>query len=390
MHRSRSSEAVASAVTAALRLRRRLVDLDRRHRDALVARFARPTAYLTAGVLAFALATLAPRPSDRPLRVAASARRPLVTTTSAAPSTTPAAAPAPLPDAAPVAPATVDPPSPSPVRSVERVRLPEGKGMWIWQPKQVEGGDVGAIVQRAVAADLTHLYVRTGSSVDGFTNAAFLDALLGPAHAAGITVYGWDFPYLVDPAADVARAMQAITYTTPDGQRLDGFSADIETPFEGVSLTADSAAAYTNGLRAAAGPDELLIATVPRPSDVVTPIYPYAEVIGPFDVVAPMVYWLNREPDTDAAEALDFLAQFGKPIAPIGQAYDGGPEGGRPGPPTPDEIERFCRAAAAHGAIGASFWSWQHADPSVWDAITASPEFQDPRLIELSGKLQRP
>ena len=35
-------------------------------------------------------------------------------------------------------------------------------------PDQAEGGDVNAIVARARATGLTHLYVRTGSSVDGF------------------------------------------------------------------------------------------------------------------------------------------------------------------------------------------------------------------------------
>jgi hypothetical protein len=199
--------------------------------------------------------------------------------------------------------------------------------------------------------------------------------LLPAAHAAGLRVYGWDFPYFRDVAADVERAVSAIRYTTPDGQRIDGFSPDIETNSEGVSLSAANAGAYAAALRAAVGPGVPLIATVPRPSALMQAIYPYAEVLGPFDAVAPMVYWLNRQPDTDVAGALDFLATFGKPVVPIGQAYDGGLEGGRPGPPTPDEIQRFITTAAAHGAVGVSFWSWQHADQSVWQTIAAATQF---------------
>src|SRR5438105_1414815 len=77
-----------------------------------------------------------------------------------------------------------------------RGALPVGKGMWIWQPEHTENGDVAAIVTRATTVGLTHLFVRTGSTFDGFYAQRFLDQLLPPAHAAGIRVYGWDVPYL--------------------------------------------------------------------------------------------------------------------------------------------------------------------------------------------------
>ena len=35
----------------------------------------------------------------------------------------------------------------------------------------------------------------------------------------------------------------AITYTTPDGHRVDGFSADIETRAQGVNVAPDTARA---------------------------------------------------------------------------------------------------------------------------------------------------
>jgi hypothetical protein len=182
----------------------------------------------------------------------------------------------------------------------------------------------------------------------------------------------------MDVGSDIGRAVAAITYVTPSGQRLDGFSPDIETGSEGVWLTPESAVAYGTGLRAAVGAAYPLIATVPNPTDFMVERYPYAEVTAPFDAIAPMVYWLNREPDTDVATALDRLVPLGKPVLPIGQAYDGGPEGGRPGPPTPDELARFFAAAAQHGAAGVSFWSWQHATQETWDAIATAPQFTLP------------
>ena len=246
--------------------------------------------------------------------------------------------------------------------------------MWIWLPQDVEGGDPNAIVARAQATGLTHLYVRTGSSVDGFNGADFLDALLPVAHAAGLRIIGWDFPYFDNVDDDIARAIEAMRYTTPTGDRIDGFSADIETPAERVNLTPENVVYYAAAIRFEGGDDYPLIATVPRPSNARQADYPYPEVMQWFSAVAPMVYWINQPPDEEAAQAVDYLAAFGKPVLPIGQAYDGGLEGGPPGTPTGDEITAFIDSASAHGAAAVSFWSWQHASDEMWGAIAAAPE----------------
>jgi len=246
--------------------------------------------------------------------------------------------------------------------------LPTGKGMWMWQPGQSDGGNVEAMIARARHAGLTHIYVRTGSETDGFYSGDFLNRILPAAHQAGIRVYGWDFPHLVDPGVDVHRALAAITFTTPEGHRIDGFSADIETPAEGTNINPEVATAYGQALRAAVGPDYTLIATVPRPSPS-RGSFPYAEVVAQFDAVAPMVYWLNRQPDADVDQAIRDLAPLGKPVFPVGQAYDGAPEGGRPGVPPPAELNRFMQAAHDNGAAGVSFWSWQAADQAAWDTV---------------------
>ncbi len=255
--------------------------------------------------------------------------------------------------------------------------LPYGKGMWIWQPEKTEGNDAQAIVARSVDLGLTHLYVRTGSSWDGFYAGAFLDRILPVAHAAGIRVYGWDFPRLISTTDDVARAAAAVAYRTPGGHHIDGFAADIETADEGTHVSTEAATEYGDGLRQAVGPAVPLVAVVPRPSAHTAEIsYPYAQVIARFDAVAPMVYWLNREPGSDVAGALSDLRGFDKPVFPVGQAYDGGPEGGRPGVPPPAELLRFFEVSYDQGAEGVSFWSWQEADQQAFDTIRDAPEFR--------------
>jgi len=63
---------------------------------------------------------------------------------------------------------------------------------------------------------------------------------------------------------------------------------------------------------------------------------------------------------------------------PVGQAYDGGPEGGRPGVPPPAELERFMQVSSDYGAPAVSFWSWQAADQPAWDTIRAAGLFTLP------------
>lgn len=276
---------------------------------------------------------------------------------------------------------------PEPITPASPRALPLGTGMWMWQPEKVEGGNATAIVAKAKAVGLDHIYVRTGSSNMGFYAQDLLDDLLPKAHAAGIRIYGWDFPYLRDVGIDAARAMEAITYTTPSGHRIDGFAPDIETRSEGTNLSAAGAQAYSGLLRRSVGWDYPLIAVVPRPSATMQTRFPYDAMLGPYDAVAPMTYWLNRQPDSDVINDVTFLSRFGKPVIPIGQAYDGRPEGGRPGPPPPGEIRRFMAAAEASGAAGVSFWSWQHASPEIWRTIADSPEF---RWESRSPELLRP
>lgn len=265
----------------------------------------------------------------------------------------------------------------SPAPPNVRGAIPTGKGMWIYQPQAAEGGNPRAIISRALAVGLTHIYVRTGSSKGGFHAAEFLNALLPMAHSHGIRVYGWDFPYLDDPSADVVRALQAIKHGTPDGHRIDGFAADIELRSMGVNITPFTAAAYGASLRHEVGEGYPLVAVVPRPSPALVG-YPYESIVKDFDAIAPMIYWMQTDPLHAVNLAFDRLGNLGKPIIPIGQAYDGFAEGGPAGVPSPEQIQRFMEASAARGATGVSFWSWQHANDSAWSMIRNTAMFSLP------------
>jgi hypothetical protein len=222
-----------------------------------------------------------------------------------------------------------------------------------------------------MATGLRQVWVRMGSSFDGFYGAPFLNALVPAMHQVGIAVIGWGFPYLYDPVADVAWTNQALTWRAPNGDRLDGWSADIETASEGTALSAKRTATYLGLVRPLMG-GRPLIATVYPPNDYWLANYPYQAMVPYIDAFAPMMYWNCAEPGAQALMALQRLASLAT-VHLIGQAFDMGPDGGRDGSPSPAEIARFLDVARRGGATGASFWSWQHMTAPEWAALSDYP-----------------
>jgi hypothetical protein len=262
----------------------------------------------------------------------------------------------------PLPPSPTGPTTPPPVPAVAESAIPlvgapgarkvdlsavSGKGIWI---TDFPGDKVDArsIVALASADDLQQLFIRTGSSYNGYYGARLLRALVPLAHAAGVDVIAWDFPTMSNPAVDAARAGAAIR----DG--ADGFDADIETGAEGTFDTARRVAYYLSLVRVAIG-DHPLVATVPRPIPGLDRHYPYLAEAPFVDVFAPMVYWSCNEPGTATADAMGPLEKL-RPVAPIGQDYDMASEGGRHGLPSEQEIWRFLDVARKRGAIGASLY----------------------------------
>lgn len=239
-----------------------------------------------------------------------------------------------------------------------------GKGIWVTLFPS-EAVNVGALVATARASGLHQLWVRTGSTHDGYYGGPLLAALVPRAHAAGIAVIAWDFPTLTNPAADALRARDAVR------SGADGFSPDIETAAEGTYLTARRVAYYLATVRADVGSTPV-VATVPRPLAGHVSTYPYAAEAPFVDVFAPMVYWSCTEPGVALTAAMTPLERL-RPVAPIGQDYDMASEGGRHGLPTAQEIWRFLDVARLHGAIGASLYDLEAGGPAALLALQRYP-----------------
>ena len=275
----------------------------------------------------------------------------------------PAAAPRPRAKAA----------KPMPVVAAKPVErwLPTGTGMWLHDWRKSEGGHAQAVVARAQRAGLTHLFVQTGSSKKGWIGQPVLSQLLPATKGTDLKVIAWDFPKLLDPEDDARRLAKAAWWRRPGVPMVAAVAPDIETRAEGTYATPSSIERYYRTLRRALPARVAILATVPWPSEKRIRSYPYTRTALHADAFIPMAYWYNRSPSRVTATSMRVLKQFGKPVFPVGQGYDGRLDAPylKPDPAPGRSVDAFVFAAHYSGATSISLWSWQTTGPQQWSAL---------------------
>lgn len=248
--------------------------------------------------------------------------------------------------------------------------IPTGTGIWLYEWRQSNHGDAQSIVRRARAAQLSTLYLRTGSSWDGFNGGAHLRKLLGATHGTGIRVVAWDFPRLRRPEHDAHRLAAAARIRTARGDHVAAVAPDIETPAEGTFNAAWRVRDYLRELRRDLPADVSILTAVPWPSRYRIADYPYATVAARSDVLVPMAYWYNNRPTDVTARSIRYLSRFHRPVQPVGQGYDGRLDvPGLRHNNLSRQVPAFFWTAHRHGARAVSLWSWQAAPPVAWKAL---------------------
>ena len=250
--------------------------------------------------------------------------------------------------------------------------LPSGTGMWLYEWKKSNGGKAAAVVARARATGLTHLFVRTGSSRDGFTGRPMLHALLPATAHTDIRVIAWDFPELKRPMKDAWRLAEAAwTDRRTQGPHVAAVAPDIETPAEGTSTSSRRVSIYLSTLRRLLPSNVSILTTVPWPSSTRVGRYPYGAVAARSDALLPMAYWYDNSPIEVTATSMSFLRRYHRPVQPVGQGYDGKLD-------VPSlrhnnlrrQMPMFFVTARRLGASAVSIWSWQAAPPVAWDYLS--------------------
>jgi hypothetical protein len=249
-----------------------------------------------------------------------------------------------------------------------------GKGFWTtnYLPRHT---DIPTLIAALKALGVTHIYPRVAETSYGFFDQSTLDRLLPAAHAAGIKVLAWVYPYLRNVADDLKMTQAVVDYRTPSGDKVDGIGADVEE-----TTDAPAVFAYGQVLRQMVGSQFPLVITTYNPRARAS--YPFPEAAASFNVIAPQDYWHNTPTGTfDAKSARALLtlsvtgirAELGGKAFPIeenGQMYDMftyGPPGGTE--PSGAEIAGDLQAAKDLGLVGASFFDPRCASPDEMAAL---------------------
>jgi hypothetical protein len=220
------------------------------------------------------------------------------------------------------------------------------------------------------------LYLQTGNyrqSVDVVRRRAqgrFIEA----AHAAGLQVVAWYLPSFANLRQDERRALAAIHFQSPSGERFDGFALDIEaTTVRPISLRNRRLLQVSTWLRSAVGTGYALGAITPSPigmSRSYWPHIPYRALGRLYDVFLPMAYSTLRGVQ-GADSTLAYLsatvaavrAGIGNPAIPIHLI------GGLAGGMGARETTGFMRAVADCVPLGYSLYAFPSTRRATWTAL---------------------
>ena len=246
----------------------------------------------------------------------------------------------------------------------------QGKGFFISQPYQCEGGNPSAILMTAQAAGLSHVLVKIaeGTQASGLNPAGndLNEPLVQALHATGIAVWGWHNVSGNNPLEEAVLAIRRVHELALDGYVLF-VGAAYEQP--GKEL---AARAFMAEVRAELSNVPLALSTYRFPN--FHPGLPWAAFLENCDAVMPQVYW--EAAHNAGAQLTESLRQYralpnARPCIPTGAAY-GTPDGWAP---TNEDMDDFFVTAKELGVEAVNFFSWdacRNQLPQLWDLIAAS------------------
>ena len=228
-----------------------------------------------------------------------------------------------------------------------------GQGMWIWEVARSERGNVAAIAARAAEAGISHVVVKAAHGAAWWPQ--FSSSLVTTLHDAGLRVCAYQRALAGRPAYEARVLARAVRVGA------DCLVIDAEIEYEGKYRAARS---YVRALRRAVGPS-FPVALTSFPYVDLHGSFPYSVFLGPggAQVNMPQMYWRLLATNVGGVFARTWPqnAVYGRPIAPLGQAWR---------PARRPEVRRFRAMAESHGALGLGWWAWQHAKPGHWAGLT--------------------
>ncbi len=229
----------------------------------------------------------------------------------------------------------------------------QGKGIYIWQIKECEGGDPQAIASLAADARFSHALIKIADGTftynfDYDTNQDLVPPLADALRARGIDVWGWHYVYGDAPLGEARKAVQRMRELD-----LDGYVIDAEAQYKEEGKKA-AARRFMSDLRSGLPNTEIGLTSYRFPS--IHPQLPWREFLEKCDFNMPQVYWeFSHNPESQLTRTMrEFqnLTPF-RPLMPVGPAYKRGPW-----KPTPADLETYLNTAQSLNLQAVSFWEW--------------------------------
>lgn len=251
----------------------------------------------------------------------------------------------------------------------------KGKGFFIWQLSQTEGGNAQNIAAVAKAAGLTHVLLKIA---DG--TATYLDpkgigvtsTYVQAFRSLGIQVWGWHYIYGIDPAGEANKAIQRLRELN-----LDGYVIDAEKEFDKSGMGA-AARTFMNVLRGAFPSLPIALSSYRWPSYHMG--FPWTDFLSKCDLNMPQVYW--EQAHNAGAQLTRCVNEFQTLITPFRPIIPTGPTYKWNGwTPTEADIQEFLNTAKSLNLTGVNFFSWQECRRDLqplWDLISAYDYGQAP------------
>ncbi|MDO8612647.1 MAG: LysM domain-containing protein [Dehalococcoidia bacterium] len=238
-----------------------------------------------------------------------------------------------------------------------------GKWVWVWNWRRCDGGDPAKVAARLRTAGCRGALIKAHDGPRWFDQGRPWREIAAALKAEGLAAGGWAYLYGRDPAGEARLVGETVSYGG-----ADLFVLDVEAEFEGQPQAAEE---LCRRVREQVGPAYPLYYS----SFAITRYhrsFPYASFDKHCHGAAPQVYWnAFRWPVGQAVRwTYEDYAALGTPpqrLFPVAGLYSG-----RGVPyPAPADVAAFAAAAARSGSPGISFWSYEHMNDEMWDAVRA-------------------
>ncbi len=242
------------------------------------------------------------------------------------------------------------------------VNLPDGKGMFIWQPSQCEGGDPVSLARAARKAGFGHVLLKLADGPFPYPTGVDMRPFVDALKAVKIEVWGWGYAYGNNPIGEAKIAADRVNEFN-----LAGWVIDAEGEYKGKKAAAK---VFMAELRRRLPYTSIGLSSYRYPD--LHPEFPWTEFRAKCDFDMPQVYWEKaHNPAAQLAQSLKQFQAFKRklPYIPAGAAYkwNGWTS-------TPADIAEFILGCEGLGLPAYAFWSWQHAHQieGMWEAITGA------------------